>query len=181
MSNTRDENRGYLFGLMAVVAFAVTLPATRVAVRALDPVFVGLDRGIGAALLAAAFLLLTRQRVPSRTEAKKLVIVAAAVVIGFPLFTAWAMRYVVRRTVGSSSGFCRWQPLQPDFSFLENDRPCAFGCSHWLERRSWLGIRLLRRAALCSGLISLYSRPLPVLPWGTRWGRSFRDRWAVYR
>jgi drug/metabolite transporter (DMT)-like permease len=94
MSNTRNENLGYLFGLIAVVAFAVTLPATRVAVRALDPVFVGLGRAVGAALLGAVFLFFTRQRLPSREEAKGLVIVAAGVVVGFPLFTAWAMRYV---------------------------------------------------------------------------------------
>lgn len=94
MANTRNENLGYLFGLMAVVAFAVTLPATRAAVRALDPVFVGLGRGVGAAVMSAAFLILTRQRLPSREEAKGLVIVAAGVVVGFPLLTAWAMRYV---------------------------------------------------------------------------------------
>lgn len=94
MTNTRNENLGYVFGLIAVVAFAFTLPATRVAVRALDPVFVGLGRGVGAALLAAVFLFLTRQRLPSRSEAKSLIIVAAGVVVGFPLLTAWAMRYV---------------------------------------------------------------------------------------
>lgn len=94
MTTNRNENLGHLFGLIAVLAFAVTLPATRVAVRALDPVFVGLGRGVGAALLAAAFLSITRQRLPSREEAKGLAIVAAGVVVGFPLLTALAMRYV---------------------------------------------------------------------------------------
>jgi drug/metabolite transporter (DMT)-like permease len=94
MSNTRNENLGYLLGLIAVIAFAVTLPATRAAVRALDPVFVGLGRALGAALLAGMFLLSTRQRLPSREEAQRLVVVAAGVVVGFPLLTAWAMRYV---------------------------------------------------------------------------------------
>ena len=122
MSNTRDENRGYLPGLMAVVAFAVTLPATRVAVRALDPVFVGLGRGIGAALLAAAFLLLTRQRLPSRTEAKSLVIVAAGVVIGFPLFTAWAMRYVDASHGGVVLGILPLATAAAGF-FFSGERP----------------------------------------------------------
>ena len=94
MSSTRNENIGYLLGLVAVAAFAITLPATRVAVRALDPVFVGLGRAVGAALLGAAYLFLTRQRFPTREETKGLVIVAAGVVVGFPLLTAWAMRYV---------------------------------------------------------------------------------------
>jgi len=122
MSNKRDENLGYLFGLIAVVAFAVTLPATRVAVRALDPVFVGLGRGIGAALLATAFLLLTRQRVPSRTEAKNLVIVAAAVVIGFPLFTAWAMRYVDASHGGVVLGILPLATAAAGF-FFSGERP----------------------------------------------------------
>lgn len=94
MSNTREENLGYLLGLVAVVAFAVTLPATRAAVRAFDPVFVGLGRAVGAAVLAGAFLFLTRQRLPSREQSKNLVVVAAGVVVGFPLLTAWAMRHV---------------------------------------------------------------------------------------
>ncbi len=94
MSRARDENLGYLYGLVAVAAFAVTLPATRAAVRALDPVFVGLGRAIGAAMLGAIFLLATRARLPTRSEAKGLVIVAAGVVVGFPLFTALAMRWV---------------------------------------------------------------------------------------
>ncbi|MBA2414276.1 MAG: DMT family transporter [Burkholderiaceae bacterium] len=118
----RDENRGYLLGLMAGVAFAVTLPATRVAVRALDPVFVGLGRGIGAALLATAFLLLTRQRVPSPTEAKKLVIVAAAVVIGFPLFTASAMRYVDASHGGVVLGILPLATAAAGF-FFSGERP----------------------------------------------------------
>jgi drug/metabolite transporter (DMT)-like permease len=93
MPNARRENLGYLLGLIAVVAFAVTLPATRAA-QALDPVFVGLGRAVGAALPGAGFLFLTRQRLPTREETKSLIIVAAGVVVGFPLLTAWAMRYV---------------------------------------------------------------------------------------
>jgi drug/metabolite transporter (DMT)-like permease len=94
MSGAKPENLGYLLGLTAVAAFALTLPATRVAVRALDPVFVGLGRAVGAAILGAVFLALTRQRFPTREEARRLIVVALGVVVGFPLLTAWAMRYV---------------------------------------------------------------------------------------
>ena len=94
MANARNESLGYLLGLIAVVTFAGTLPATRLAVRALDPVFVGLGRAIGAALLGAAFLVLSKQRLPSREEGKSLVVVAAGIVVGFPLLTALAMSYV---------------------------------------------------------------------------------------
>ena len=41
------------WGLLGVAAFSVTLPATRVAVASLDPVFVGLGRAVVAACLAA--------------------------------------------------------------------------------------------------------------------------------
>ena len=92
--NQRNETIGYLLGLVAVAAFAITLPATRIAVRVLDPVFVGLGRCVFAALLAAIFLIATRQPLPSFEQAKHLVIVSAGVVVGFPLFTAWAMRFV---------------------------------------------------------------------------------------
>jgi drug/metabolite transporter (DMT)-like permease len=94
MTHSNDETLGYLLGLLAVAAFALTLPATRLAVRWFDPVFVGLGRALGAAVLAGAFLLLSRQRLPSRSEARSLVVVAAGVVVGFPLLSAWAMRHV---------------------------------------------------------------------------------------
>src|SRR6266849_117729 len=120
MSNTRNENLGYLFGLIAVAAFAVTLPATRAAVRALDPVFVGFGRAVGAALLGAVFLLLTRQRLPSREEAKGLVIVAAGVVGGFPLFSAWAMRDFPGPWAGSRSSHGRLSFLPRFLLFLSS-------------------------------------------------------------
>lgn len=94
MTNARNENLGYAYGLIAVAAFAMTLPAMRIALDVLDPVFVALGRGAGAAVLAAIFLGFTRQRLPTRDEARGLVIVAAGAVIGFPLLAAWAMLYV---------------------------------------------------------------------------------------
>lgn len=94
MTNTRNENLGYCYGLIAVILFALTLPAMRAAVAALDPIFVALGRGTGAALLAIIFLRATHQRLPTREEAKGLAIVAIGAVIGFPLLAAWAICYV---------------------------------------------------------------------------------------
>lgn len=94
MTNTHNENLGYVYGLIAVTAFALTLPAMRVALTVLDSVFVALGRGVGAAVLAIIFLGFTRQRLPARKEIKGLLIVAAGAVIGFPLLAAWAMLYV---------------------------------------------------------------------------------------
>jgi len=89
-----DRRAGLLWGFVGVAAFAVTLPAMRVAVASLDPVFVGLGRAIVAAALAAIALGVTRTPWPARSLWPRLAVVALGVVVGFPLLTAWAMRYV---------------------------------------------------------------------------------------
>lgn len=88
------ESRGLHYGLLAVMAFSLTLPATRVAVADLDPVFVGLGRSVAAAGIALLILLFTRPCFPTRDQWRGLALVAASVVVGFPLLTAWAMERV---------------------------------------------------------------------------------------
>jgi drug/metabolite transporter (DMT)-like permease len=85
---------GFVYGFIGVAAFSLTLPATRVAVAGLDPVFVGLGRAVVAALLAAIVLAVTRTQFPGWRVLPRLALVAGGVVVGFPLFSAWAMRYV---------------------------------------------------------------------------------------
>ena len=85
---------GFLYGLLGVAAFSLTLPATRVAVVGLDPVFVGLGRAVVAAVLAAIVLLATRTPFPGWALLPRLAIVAGGVIVGFPLLSAWAMVYV---------------------------------------------------------------------------------------
>jgi drug/metabolite transporter (DMT)-like permease len=85
---------GFLYGFIGVAAFSLTLPATRAAVVGLDPVFVGLGRAVVAAVLAAIVLVATRAPFPGWAQLPRLAIVAGGVVVGFPLFSAWAMRYV---------------------------------------------------------------------------------------
>ena len=89
-----DRRRGLLFGLVGVVAFSGTLPATRVAVAHLDPVFVGLGRAVVAAVLAALVLLAMRVPRPPRSSWRQLVVIAAGVVVGWPVLSAYAMRHV---------------------------------------------------------------------------------------
>ena len=89
-----DRRRGLLYGLLGVACFSLTLPATRIAVTGLDPVFVGLGRAVVAALLAAVALLATRSPWPGRALLPRIAIVAGGVIVGFPLFTALAMRHV---------------------------------------------------------------------------------------
>lgn len=86
--------QGYLLGLLGVIAFSGTLPATRAAVAHLDPVFVGLGRALVAAVLAAAVLAATRAPWPARHLWPRLLVVAAGVVVGWPVLSAIAMRHV---------------------------------------------------------------------------------------
>lgn len=83
---------GYAYGLLGVFIFSLTLPATRIAVSELDPIFVGLGRALGAATLAAILLIITRQKLPAWQNLSSLCIVIGGVVIGFPLLSALAMR-----------------------------------------------------------------------------------------
>lgn len=81
-----------LLGFLGVLAFSGSLPATRLAVDGLDPTFVGIGRAVVAGLLAAVLLRATRQPRPSRAQVRRLWLVVAGVVVGFPLFTALALQ-----------------------------------------------------------------------------------------
>ena len=74
-----------------MLAFSFTVPFTRVAVAGLSPLFIGSGRAVVAALLAALALVLTRQRLPHGTQWLRLAVVAAGVVVGFPLLTSLAL------------------------------------------------------------------------------------------
>lgn len=87
-----DENRGMLLGLLGVAMFSLTMPFTRMAVAELDPVFVALGRALGAALLAAGWLLWRRAPLPPRTALLPLLLVAGGCIVGFPLLTSIALR-----------------------------------------------------------------------------------------
>ncbi len=52
---------------------------------------VGLGRVIVAGIVAAGVMLVTRATRPTRAQARRLVVVAAGVVVGFPLFTTLAL------------------------------------------------------------------------------------------
>lgn len=98
-SSTASQNslavrRGYLSGMAGILGFSLTLPATRLAVEDLDPVFVGLGRAVAASVLAAVALLSVNARLPSKRQWLRLGATAAGVVIGFPLFSALAMQSV---------------------------------------------------------------------------------------
>jgi drug/metabolite transporter (DMT)-like permease len=82
---------GLGLGALGVLAFSLSLPATRVAVHDLDPWFVAFGRAVGAAVLAVAYLAWTRAPRPVRAQWRRLPVVALGVVVGFPLFTSLAL------------------------------------------------------------------------------------------
>ena len=83
MKEGENIGRGLFLGFIAITCFALTLPATRVAVEYLDPTFVGLGRAAAAASLAVIILLFSRSNIPSLAEFKLLALVALGVVFGF--------------------------------------------------------------------------------------------------
>lgn len=125
-----------LLGLLGVIAFSLTLPATRVAVGALHPLFISSGRVVVAAVLAGIFLAAGRHRRPTRAEFKSLVAVALCVAAGFPILTAVAMQYVDASHGGVMLGILPLSTAAAGFAFA-HERP---------SRRFWL-------MALCGSVV----------------------------
>ena len=89
-----DKAAGLLNGFLGVAIFSGSLPATRVAVLAFDPLFLTVARAAIAGLIGLALLLLARQPLPPRRDLPAFLVVALGVVVGFPLFTALALRSI---------------------------------------------------------------------------------------
>lgn len=85
---------GWGSGLLGVVIFSGSLPATRVAVADFTPMFLTSARAAIAGLLGAILLLALRQARPARSDLIPLSIVALGVVVGFPLLTGLALQHV---------------------------------------------------------------------------------------
>ncbi|MGZ0750286.1 DMT family transporter [Kluyvera sichuanensis] len=85
---------GWVNGLLGVVIFSGSLPATRVAVLEMDPFFLTFLRASIAGILAVMLIFGFREKRPHASHLIPLVIVALGVVIGFPLLTAMALQHV---------------------------------------------------------------------------------------
>lgn len=94
-----DLRRGWCYGALGVVVFALTLPMTRLAVGdaaapQLPPAFVTAGRAALAGVLSVLWLLAVRAPWPARAQWPALAASAAGTVVGFPLFLALALRQV---------------------------------------------------------------------------------------
>ncbi|MFK5970469.1 MAG: DMT family transporter [Candidatus Marithrix sp.] len=90
----QKESKGMLLGILGVISFGLTLPATRYIIEYFDPIFIGLGRAVVAAIFAALLLVITKPPIPNKKQLSKLIIIAFGVVIGFPVLSAWAMQTV---------------------------------------------------------------------------------------
>lgn len=89
-----SKTAGWGNGLLGVIIFSGSLPATRLAVADFSPLFLTSARAAIAALLGALFLFLLRAPRPQRSDLLPLVIVSLGVVVGFPLLTALALQHI---------------------------------------------------------------------------------------
>jgi drug/metabolite transporter (DMT)-like permease len=113
---------GWINGFIGILIFSASLPATRIAVLALDPIFMTSARAAIAGIIGGLLLVLFRARRPERIDALPLVVTAFGVVVGFPLLTALALKQM---TSAHSIVFTGLLPLSTAiFGVLRgNERP----------------------------------------------------------
>jgi drug/metabolite transporter (DMT)-like permease len=90
----KDEFKAYLFGLLGICGFGLTLPATKAAIPLFGVIAVGVGRAIIPGILSLLLLTVTKSKKPTPQQARRLITVALGIVFGFPLFSAYAMKSV---------------------------------------------------------------------------------------
>ncbi|HJV80718.1 DMT family transporter [Noviherbaspirillum sp.] len=90
----RQESRGMWLGTIGVAIFSLTLPFTRMAVAELNPVLVALGRAVVAAIGSGLLLWWLGAPRPTRSQLRALAVISLGVVVGFPVLSSIAMRYV---------------------------------------------------------------------------------------
>ncbi|MFE2646523.1 DMT family transporter [Streptomyces nigra] len=88
----RPAVRGTLQAGLGVAAFSLTFPATAWGLEGFGPWSLVAVRSVLAALIAGGFLLALRVPLPDRRHWAGLAVVAAGVVLGFPLLTTLALQ-----------------------------------------------------------------------------------------
>jgi len=91
MQENKKEKMGLLLGLVGVICFSLTLPATSVAVKYFGTTVSGLGRAVVASILVAVVFYIKKEKLPTTRQFKSLIIVSLGAVIGFPILTSWAM------------------------------------------------------------------------------------------
>jgi drug/metabolite transporter (DMT)-like permease len=86
-----NKNLGLTLGFAGVLLFGGTLPATRLAVAAFDPLFLSAARATIAGLAGLALLVIARKPLPPRALWIELSLAGICTIIGFPVLMALAM------------------------------------------------------------------------------------------
>ena len=122
------RTEGLLCGLVGVLIFSGSLPATRAAVIDIDPALLTIARSTIAGAISLALLAASRQRLPKRSEINSLIVVVFGVVIGFPLFTALALH---RMDASHAIMFIGLLPLSTAIFGVLRGRECP-GTKFWV-------------------------------------------------
>jgi drug/metabolite transporter (DMT)-like permease len=93
-AHSSSERLGLFLGIVGMVIFGGTLPATRLAVSAIDPIALTAIRAAIAGLCSLALLLVLRRPLPPRALLPQLVIAMLCVSIFFPALMAFGMQTV---------------------------------------------------------------------------------------
>lgn len=144
----QNPSLGLLLGLIGVVMFGGSLPATRAAVAGLDPWFTTLARATIGGALAFACLAVVRPPFP-KAHVGRIALIAFCLVIGFPVMMAIASQTVPAAHGGVILGLL---PLATAIAAvpIAGERPSAY---FWFL--SILGAALVATFALRDGDIAI--------------------------
>ncbi|SHF75728.1 Permease of the drug/metabolite transporter (DMT) superfamily [Chryseobacterium vrystaatense] len=97
MSDTisKDESlSGWINGFIGVLLFSGSMPATKLAVMEMSPIFVTIARAAIAGILALSVLMIYKEKRPEKKQIFPLLLVSVGCVVGFPLLSALALQYL---------------------------------------------------------------------------------------
>lgn len=85
---------GWINGFIGVLLFSGSMPATKLAVMEMNPIFATIARAVIAGVLALSVLLIYKEKRPAKNQLLPLALVAIGCVIGFPLLSSLALQYI---------------------------------------------------------------------------------------
>ncbi|WBV57411.1 DMT family transporter [Chryseobacterium daecheongense] len=85
---------GWINGFIGVLLFSGSLPATKLAVMDMNPIFVTIARATIAGVLALSVILIYKEKRPVKEQIFPLALVSLGCVIGFPLLSSLALQYI---------------------------------------------------------------------------------------
>ncbi|WP_326983509.1 DMT family transporter [Chryseobacterium sp. MYb264] len=97
LANTISKDQsinGWINGFIGVVIFSGGMPATKLAVMEMSPLFVTIARAGIAGVLALSVILINKEKRPAKDQFFSLLLVSIGCVIGFPLLSALAVQYI---------------------------------------------------------------------------------------